>query len=66
MTCPYWSTARYTYRQTPLTFTYVSSTSHLSPGEWRANRGGVGQQRGEPLHPPEDGYVVDLDAALDQ
>jgi hypothetical protein len=38
MTCPYWSTARYTYRQTPFTLTYVSSTNHLSPGECRENR----------------------------
>jgi hypothetical protein len=38
MTCPYWSTARYTYRQTPFTLTYVSSTNHRSPGEWRQNR----------------------------
>ena len=28
--------------------------------------GGVGEQRGEPLHPPVDGYVVDGDAALSQ
>jgi hypothetical protein len=28
--------------------------------------GGVGQQRGEPLHPPVDGDVVDLNTALDQ
>ena len=27
---------------------------------------GVGQQRGEPLYPPEDGDVVDLDSAFDQ
>jgi hypothetical protein len=26
--------------------------------------GGVGQQRGEPLHPSEDRDMVDLDAAL--
>jgi hypothetical protein len=26
--------------------------------------GGIGQQWGEPLHPPEDGDVVYLDAAL--
>jgi hypothetical protein len=35
---PFWSMARYTYRQIPLTFTYVSSTNHLSPGARRANR----------------------------
>jgi len=29
-----------------------------------AGPGRVGQQRGEPLHPPVDGDVVDLDAAL--
>jgi hypothetical protein len=28
--------------------------------------GGVGQQWREPLHPPVDGDVVDLDAAFDQ
>jgi hypothetical protein len=28
--------------------------------------GGIGQQRSEPLHPSEDGDVVDLDAAFDQ
>jgi hypothetical protein len=31
-----------------------------------AEPGGVGQQRREPLHPPVDGDVVDLDAAFDQ
>jgi hypothetical protein len=31
-----------------------------------AEPGGVGQQRGEPLHPAEHGDVVNLDAALDQ
>jgi hypothetical protein len=29
--------ARYTYRQTPFTLTYVSSTNHLSPGACRQN-----------------------------
>jgi hypothetical protein len=29
-----------------------------------ARPGGVGQQRGEPLHPPVDGDVIDLNAAL--
>jgi hypothetical protein len=28
------------------------------------NAGGICRQGGEPLHPPGDGYVVDLDAAL--
>jgi hypothetical protein len=28
--------------------------------------GGVGQQRGEPLYPPEDADVVDLDATFYQ
>ena len=28
--------------------------------------GGVGKQRGEPLHPPVHGHVVDLDAAFGQ
>jgi hypothetical protein len=28
--------------------------------------GRVGQQRGEPLHPPVNGDVVDLHTALDQ
>jgi hypothetical protein len=28
--------------------------------------GGVGQQRGESLHPPVDGDVIDLDTTLDQ
>ena len=28
--------------------------------------GGVGEQRGEPLHPPVHGYGVDGDAALGQ
>jgi hypothetical protein len=28
--------------------------------------GGIGQQRSEPLHPPVDGYVIDLNTALDQ
>jgi hypothetical protein len=31
-----------------------------------AGPGGVGQQRREPLHPPVDGDVVDLDPAFDQ
>jgi hypothetical protein len=26
--------------------------------------GGIGQRRGEPLHPPVDRHVVDLDAAF--
>jgi hypothetical protein len=29
-----------------------------------ARPSGVGQQRGEPLHPAVDGHVVDLDAAF--
>ena len=28
--------------------------------------GGVGEQRGEPLHPPVHGHLVDLDAAFGQ
>jgi hypothetical protein len=28
--------------------------------------GGVGQHRGEPLHPSVDGDLIDLDAAFDQ
>jgi hypothetical protein len=31
-----------------------------------AEAGGVGQQRGEPLHPPEHRDVVDLHATFDQ
>jgi hypothetical protein len=31
--------------------------------EWA---GGVSEQRGEPLHPPVHGHVIDLDAALGQ
>jgi hypothetical protein len=31
-----------------------------------AGPGGGGHQRGEPLHPPVDGDVVDLDATLDE
>jgi len=27
---------------------------------------GVGQQRGEPVHPPEHRHVIDLDAAFGQ
>src|SRR5437773_2850788 len=52
-------------RQTPLILTWVSSQYHLSPGV-AAEPGRVGQQRSEPLHPPVDGDVVDLDATLDQ
>jgi hypothetical protein len=29
-----------------------------------ARAGGIGQQQGEPLDPPVDGDVIDLDAAL--
>jgi hypothetical protein len=32
----------------------------------RHGRAGLGEQRGEPLHPPVDRHVVDLDAALGQ
>jgi hypothetical protein len=38
----------------------VSGSVPTRPG------GGVGEQRGEPLHPPVDGDVVDVDAALGQ
>jgi hypothetical protein len=31
-----------------------------------AGSGRLGQQRREPLHPPVDGHVIDLDAALDE
>ena len=31
-----------------------------------AEPGGIGQQRGEPLHPPVDRDVVDLDTALEE
>src|SRR5258705_11257855 len=65
MTCPYWSTARYTYRQTPLTLTYVSSTCHLSPGEWRQNRA-ASANSGVNRNPPADRDVIDLHATLDQ
>jgi hypothetical protein len=34
------------------------------PDQVAAGSGGVGQQRREPLHPPVDGGVVDVDAAL--
>jgi hypothetical protein len=34
------------------------------PGGVPARACGVGEQRGEALHPPVDGDVVDLDAAL--
>jgi hypothetical protein len=33
---------------------------------WSVRPSGVGQQRGEPLHPAVDRHVVDLDAALGQ
>jgi hypothetical protein len=36
------------------------------PDQVAAGSGGVGQQRREPLHPPIDGDVVDLNAALDE
>ncbi|GAB3832564.1 hypothetical protein GCM10027610_024920 [Dactylosporangium cerinum] len=35
-------------------------------GRVPAEPGCVGQQRREPLHPPEDGDVVDLDTALEE
>ena len=38
----------------------VPAVARRMPGE----SGGVGQQRGEPVHPPVDGHVVDLDAAF--
>ena len=38
MTWPCWSTARYTYCHTALTFTYVSSTNHRSPTACRLGR----------------------------
>jgi hypothetical protein len=36
------------------------------PGSRMTRSGGVGEHRGEPLHPPVDSHVVDLDAALSQ
>jgi hypothetical protein len=40
----------------------------VAPITWRVTgeTSGVGQQRGEPLHPPVDGDMVDLDTAFDQ
>jgi hypothetical protein len=35
-------------------------------GRLTAEPGGVGQQRGEPLYPPEDASVIDLDTAFGQ
>ncbi len=58
--------ARYAYRHTLLTLTYVSSANHRSPGRVTSGPGGVGRQRREPLPPPVDGDVVDLDPRLDQ
>jgi hypothetical protein len=66
MTWPNWSMARNRYRHLPPTFqvglidmpaipdTVLSSPSHL------------GELRGEPLDPPVDAHVVDLDASLGQ
>jgi hypothetical protein len=39
---------------------HLPAISHAMP----ARPGGLGQQRHEPQHPPVDGDVVDLDAAL--
>jgi hypothetical protein len=66
MTCPYWSTARYTYRQTPFTLTYVSSTNHRSPGEWRQNRAVSASSGVNRCTHRQNGDVVDLHAAFDQ
>jgi hypothetical protein len=66
MICPCWSTARYTYRHTPLTLTYVVVDEPPVAGRVTGESGRVGQQRREALHPSVDGDVVDLDPALDQ
>ncbi len=61
MTWPNWSMARNRYRQVPPTFTYVSSTCHVPTCPSR-----LGELRGEPLDPPVDAHVVDLDASFCQ
>jgi hypothetical protein len=66
MTCPFWSIARYTYRQTPLTFTYVSSTTQRSPDAWRANLAASDSSGVNRCTQPVHGDVVDRDPALDQ
>jgi hypothetical protein len=64
MTWPNWSTARYTYRHCPgdldvglVDLPAVTDSVPTGPGS-------LGEQRGEPLNPPVDGDVVDLDPAL--
>jgi hypothetical protein len=63
MTWPYWSTARYTAPD-PVDFDigFVDGppVARCVPRE----AGGVGKQRGEPLHPSVHRDVVDLDAAF--
>ena len=50
----------------PATFRYVSSASHRSPGAWRQGRAAAVNSGGEPLHPPVDGDVTNVDAAFGQ
>ena len=59
MTWPPWSTARYTYRQTPATLTEVSSTHQRPPTVCRA-AGRVHHQRREVLDPPIQRDVIDF------
>jgi len=46
------------------TLTYVSSTNHRSPGAWPARPGSLDELRGETLHPPVGGDVINSDTAL--
>ena len=55
MTWPYWSTARYTYVREP-------AVTDAVPARPRS----LDDERGEALHPPVDGDVIDLDAAFGQ
>ena len=62
ITCQCWSTARHTYRHTPLTLTYVSFTNHRSPTGCRLGLLDVGRTPRAALNPrttrPHDRAVL--------
>ena len=65
MTCPYWSTGRYTYRHTPLTYMGFVDEAPIT-GRMPDEPSRVDQQRCEPSYPSVDGDVIDGDTALGQ
>jgi hypothetical protein len=56
---------RYTYRQAPLTLTFVNEPI-WSPGACHAKRAASLNSGVNPMHRPVDGDVIDLDTPLGQ